>query len=135
MFIQYWNHACTHCGKVYASTLSRQLIFIGTGMRECRKCKAQIADNSKEWDEMKPSEKFLFVVPNGAMIPLGLALLCGLVGFLFGESATEKLTLGATLFVVFASPVLPMWIVRWFQVRASRRRQELKARQALGMGA
>ena len=84
---------------------------------------------------MKASERFLFVVPNGAMIPLGLALLCGSVGFLFDESVKEKLTLSTTLFVVFASPVFPLWIVRWFQVRASRRRQALKARQALGMSA
>jgi hypothetical protein len=75
MFIRYYNHFCPHCGRSYAATLSQHPTMLGSGRRQCKRCKQTFNDGSAEWDELTKSQKFLFVVPNEVMVWLGPDLL------------------------------------------------------------
>jgi hypothetical protein len=100
-------------------------VFLGNGTRQCQRCGARFSDGSKEWDEMRLSEKFFLLFPNEVMLLLGLGLVLGLICYLMDDDGgiMDNIT-GASVVAAFAVSLLPFWVVRWFQVRSSRRRYE-----------
>lgn len=52
MYIRYDNHNCPHCGQVYATSLSERPTRLGTGQRQCKRCKRFFNDGSAEWENL-----------------------------------------------------------------------------------
>ena len=101
--------------------------LFGTGSRQCKKCGASISDGSREWPQLSSVERWRFLIPNGALVWIGLAIVA-LFGGLTSTDRDEsigkvlKAVLGAGLVLL---PYLPAWVVKIIQIARSRRRYAL----------
>lgn len=133
--IEYWKHICPLCGRLYVATLSRKPVFLGPGTRQCRKCKRAFQDGSSEWPQLPVSKKLFFLCPNVAMILLALAVFMAVFGWLTGDTLDERIAVAIVMLVFFTLPLLPMWVVKYLKIRASKRRHTAAQRKAMGLGA
>ena len=123
--IQWWNHRCLQCGTVFAQTLAREPIWLGTGSRRCKKCGAAIPDGSKEWPQLSSAEAWSFFIPNGALVFLGSAVLFGGLASTYGDNLLDSVLDGVLAGAIVLVPYLPVWIWKRIQVARSRRRHAL----------
>jgi hypothetical protein len=123
--IQWWKHCCSRCGNVYAQTLAQKPIWLGTGSRRCKKCGTAFSDGSKEWPQLSSAERWSFVIPNGALVCLGSAILFGGLAYTDGENLLDSVLFGG----LFLLPYLPVWIKKSIEVARSRRRHALAVQE------
>lgn len=123
--IQWWKHRCSRCGQVYRQTLAPKPVWLGTGSRQCKKCGTAFSDGSKEWPQLSSAERWLFLIPNGALIFVLPAIVGGVLAFTYGENLLESVREGVLTAVVFLLPYVPVWIRKSIQIAQSRRRHAL----------
>jgi hypothetical protein len=74
---QYYKHICPKYGCSYASSVSGRRIYLGPGIRCCKRCQYVFRDGSREWKTLNRRERIRYWVPLEVLVCLAFSMIFG----------------------------------------------------------
>lgn len=117
-------YKCPYCGSPFRFTWGPQAAFIGSGERNCWRCKKRFYDDSQEWPDMTGKDRQLFLVPILVAGWLGGTTIMGAIA-VYAEYEMpwfEQVFAGVFIVVILLIPLLFWFGYRGLQIMWSVRR-------------
>jgi hypothetical protein len=130
-FIRWTDHSCPKCGYLFRRTYFPGAVLLGEGQSVCRRCGALFDDSSREWPELRMSEKMRFLLPPGVLGIAGGVILCGLIAIFVAPH--DRLNWSAVALILTVTvgiatlPAIAWCLIRMPAIRRSIERYEAGA--------
>jgi len=129
LFITYYRRFCLKCKKAFQTTLFRNRVRVGSGIRTCSKCKTAFSDGTLEWPDMTPAQRrrFLFGGPFWPLMVSGAAISGFLLYLLIKMQGTREgtqiiLEILGDVWLAYGSILAIDYLACWVQIGRSKKR-------------